>query len=124
MIEHLRNDQVVGRLLSNSSLSTTQLSAYIIHLRRKKREKLKISEFKIKNFRTRGSLMGSYLQAKRNIRRSLYTILLLFYLGIWRGKEFDALSSLIKGMVVMKGKDRGDREKIMTFVEEIIEVMM
>jgi len=124
MMENLKDDQVVDRLLGNSSLSTTQLSAYITYLKRKKGEKLKIDEFKIKNFRTRGSLMGSYLQAKRNIKRSLYTILLLFYLGIWKKKELDALSSLIKGMIVIKEKGKDYRERVMTFIEEIIEVMI
>ena len=123
-MENLKDDQVVDRLLGNSSLSTTQLSAYITYLKRKKEEKLKIDEFKIKNFRTRGSLMGSYLQAKRNIKRSLYTILLLFYLGIWKKKELDALSSLIKGMIVIKEKGKDYRERVMTFIEEIIEVMI
>jgi len=124
MVENLKGDREIYRLLSNSSLSTTQLSAYITYLERKKGEKFKIDRFKIKNFKTRGSLMGSYLQAKRNIKKSLYTILLMFYLEVWKEKELNALSSLIKGVVMMKRKGENYRERIMTFIEEIIDAMM
>jgi ribosomal protein L17 len=111
-------------LLRKSSLTRTQFDAFIVKMIKKEKISSNIYEELSKKFRTRGAMMGSFIQAKGNIEKSLYTLLLLFYLGIWKEKEWRILNSLIKGVITMANSNDTKRKEIRRYVEKIINVMI
>ena len=80
------NDPMVKILLKNSNLTKTQLETLLIDVlaenisdkRLKYDEKAKLRIFAV----SRGSFNRSLRQARQNVTQSIYTILLLGYLGI------------------------------------------
>jgi hypothetical protein len=110
-------------LLRKSSLTKTQFDAFIIRMVKKGKISPNVYEELSKNFRTRGAIAGSFIQAKANIKESLYTILLLFYLGIWKGREREILDSLIRGAITMANSDDKKRKEIRRYMERIVDMM-
>jgi hypothetical protein len=82
------NDPIVKILSKNSHLTKTQLETLLIdilsenisgkQLKYDEKAKLRLTKAKI----TRGAFNRTLQQAKENVTRSIYTILLLGYLGI------------------------------------------
>lgn len=82
------NDPIVKILAKNSHLTKTQLETLLIdvlsenlsgkHLKYEEKAKFRLTKAKI----TRGAFNRTLQQAQTNVTRSIYTILLLGYLGI------------------------------------------
>lgn len=117
-------DEESSFLLRKSSLTNTQFNAFIIRMMKKgKISSDNYNEFS-KIFRTRGAIAGSFTQAKNNIKESIYTILLLFYLGVWKEKEKEILGSLIRGVMSMTSVDDEKKVEIKRYMERIIDMMI
>lgn len=119
----LIDDPLLEVILKGSSLTKNQFLAYLI----KKGKNRKILEGRLeieKIFRTKGALAGSFIQARNNIKNSLLTILLLFYLDVWSDKEKQVIISLIEGLkkVVEGSKDR--KSDVALYIMKIVESMI
>ncbi|MFH0848255.1 MAG: hypothetical protein V1857_01970 [archaeon] len=92
-IESLLNDPIAATLLRNSSLTPTQFETFLIRvfgndildkpLSSKERTSLRMQGNKI----SRGSFNRTFIQARRNIVRSLYVVFLLGYVGLFDTPE-------------------------------------
>lgn len=89
------NDPISQTLLKNSQLTRTQLETLLIdilaenlsgkQLKYDEKAKLRLTKAQI----TRGSFNRTAKQAKENVVKSVYTILLLGYLGIFESTVLD-----------------------------------
>lgn len=123
MSNSLIDDVVVQTLLTKSSLTRNQFLAYLIKKGKFDQKLLKRYLKEEKIFRTRGALAGSLLQAKNNIRKSLFTILLLFYSRVWEDKERQIIVSLIEGLKKIADGPSDRKNDAVSYVIRIIENM-
>jgi hypothetical protein len=89
------NDPVVKILLKNCQLTKTQLETLLIdilaenmtgkHLKYDEKAKLRLTKSKI----SRGSFNRTLAQSKENVIKSIYTVLLLGYLGVFESSTLD-----------------------------------
>jgi hypothetical protein len=90
------NDQIVKILSKNSNLTKTQLESLLIDflatniagktLSNEEKAKLRLSKAEI----SRGAFNRTLKQARKNVIQSMYTILLLGYLGIFNNIRLDS----------------------------------
>lgn len=123
MTGSLIDDVIVQALLAGSSLTRNQFLAYLIKKGKLDGKRLENYIGKRKIFRTRGALGGSFLQAKNNVKKSLFTILLLFYLGVWAEKEKQAIISLIEGLRKIVDGSNDQKSDAMSYIIRIVENM-
>jgi hypothetical protein len=89
------NDPIVGILSKNSHLTKTQLETLLIdllaeglsgkQLKYDEKAQLRLTKARI----SRGAFNRTLAQAKENVVRSIYTVLLLGYLGIFEDTTLD-----------------------------------
>jgi len=89
------NDSIVQILLKNSHLTKTQLETFLIDilaeniankpLKCDEKARLRLTKAKI----SRGAFNRTLKQAKSNIIKSIYTVLLLGYLGVFESTTLD-----------------------------------
>jgi len=89
------NDSVVKILAKNSHLTKTQLETLLIdvlaenlsnkHLKYDEKAQLRLTKAKI----SRGSFNRTLKQSKENVIKSIYTVLLLGYLGVFESTTLD-----------------------------------
>lgn len=92
-IEKTFNDQITTLLLKNSNLTTIQFETLVIDLLTDliSDEKLTIYQktlFRHQNI-SRGSFSRSLQQARRNVIKSIFTVVLLSYIGVFKENPFD-----------------------------------
>jgi hypothetical protein len=90
-----QNDPIVKILANNSHLTKTQLETLLIDvlaenisgkpLKYDEKAKLRLTKAKI----SRGAFNRTLKQAKENVTKSIYTVLLLGYLGIFESTTLD-----------------------------------
>lgn len=94
-ITYLFNDPVVNILAENSNLTKIQLETLLIDVLASNiaRKSLKTEEKaklrRLKEGVSRGSFNRTLKQARRNVIKSIYTILLLGYLGVFESTQLD-----------------------------------
>jgi len=89
------SDPIVQILAKNSQLTKTQLETLLIdvlaenlsekHLKYDEKAELRLTNAKI----TRGSFNRTLRQSKENVVKSVYTVLLLGYLGVFESTKLD-----------------------------------
>lgn len=98
MIDRAYKDPIVGILLKNSNITVTQYETLIIDYITKIASDIEISFENKTHFRSkkvsRGSFSRTLSQARGNIISSIYTILLLAYIGIFDTVPFDEYKNL------------------------------
>ncbi|OYT55313.1 MAG: hypothetical protein B6U77_01975 [Candidatus Hecatellales archaeon ex4484_218] len=87
VIKSMERDPILKILLENSHLTKIQLETFLIDILSKYNQENRIKSeektyFRIRGKVSRGSFNRTLKQAKKNIIRSIYTILLLGYLKI------------------------------------------
>ena len=87
VIKSIERDPILKILLENSHLTKIQLETFLIDILSKYNQENRIKSeektyFRIRGKVSRGSFNRTLKQAKKNIIRSIYTILLLGYLKI------------------------------------------
>jgi len=92
-IERSFRDPIAGLLLKQSNLTNIQFETLIIDLISKSISDIELT-YKDKTILrsktvSRGSFSRTLSQARKNIISSIYTILLLSYIGIFEGAPFD-----------------------------------
>ncbi|MCW4008455.1 MAG: hypothetical protein NWF09_07215 [Candidatus Bathyarchaeota archaeon] len=133
------NDPVAQILYKNSQLTKTQLETLLIDilaenisgkpLKYDEKAKLRLTKAKI----SRGSFNRTLKQAKENVVKSIYTVLLLGYLGIFETTTLDPyleIANKLKEYVEAykdlpeTDKERKDHLKIIEIIREELETSL
>lgn len=133
------NDSVTQILLKNSQLTKTQLETLLIdilaenisgkHLKYDEKAKLRLTKAKI----SRGAFNRTLKQAKENVIKSIYTVLLLGYLGIFETTTLDPyleiankLKEYVDAYKDMPETDKQRKEhlKIIEIIREELEISL
>jgi hypothetical protein len=131
------DDPFVGMLAKNSHLTKTQLETLLIDilaenvtekaLKYQEKAKLRLSTV------TRGAFNRTLRQARKNIIRSIYTILLLGYLGVFEDTSLNPyleIANKLKTYIasyreILRNKDaKGEHLRIMSKLHEELEVSL
>ena len=115
IIQRTFQDPITDLLLKNSSLTKTQFETLIIDLLTDLMSEEKVSFYQKTLFRnkkvSRGSFSRSLSQARRNVISSIFTIVLMSYIGVFGARPFDDyyfLAEKLKeyvSMVQLNGND-------------------
>ncbi len=93
MIQKAFQDPISELLLKNSALSRTQFETLVIDLSTDLLSDEKVSFYQKTLFRgkkvSRGSFSRSLAQARKNVISSIFTIVLLSYIGVFDARPFD-----------------------------------
>jgi hypothetical protein len=133
------NDPVVKVLSKNSQLTRTQLETLLIdilaenisgkQLKYDEKARLRLTKAKI----SRGSFNRTLKQSKENVIKSIYTVLLLGYLGVFESTTLDPyleIANKLKEYVEAhkdipdKGKELKDHLKVIEIVREELETSL
>jgi hypothetical protein len=123
-------DPITALLLKNSNLTRTQFETLVIDMLTDIMSDEKIS-FQQKTFFTskkvsRGSFSRSLSQARRNVISSIFTIVLLSYIGVFDARPFDeyyVLAEKLKEYVsIVESKElKASRDVLKQIENELIE---
>ena len=132
-------DPIVKILAKNSQLTKTQLETLLIdvlaenmagkQLKYDEKARLRLTKAKI----SRGSFNRTLKQAKENVIKSIYTVLLLGYLGVFEGTTLDPyveISNKLREYIeAHKGMPQGEEElknhlKVIEIVREELETSL
>jgi hypothetical protein len=96
-LRSLLNDPIAVILANNSALTSTQLETFVIdiladelagkHLSYQQKGRLRL----LKKGASRGAFNRTLAQARKNVSKSVYTIILLGYLGVFDSPKLDPL---------------------------------
>jgi hypothetical protein len=133
------NDPVVKILSKNSQLTKTQLETLLIdvlaenmsgkQLKYDEKARLRLTKAKI----SRGSFNRTLKQSKENVIKSIYTVLLLGYLGIFESTTLDPyleIANKLKDYVEAHkdipdtGKELKDHLKVIEIIREELETSL
>lgn len=130
------NDSITKMLANNSHLTTTQLETLLIDilsenfagksLKYDEKARLRLTKAKI----SRGAFNRTLKQAKENVIKSIYTVLLLGYLGVFESTTLDPYVEIANKLqeyvsayksVSDKGKEPDEHLKAMEIIREELE---
>ncbi len=132
------NDSVVKILAKNSHLTKTQLETLLIdvlaenlsnkHLKYDEKAKLRLTKAKI----SRGSFNRTLKQSKENVIKSIYTVLLLGYLGVFESTTLDPYLEIANKLhdyieahkTSDKVEDMGEHLKIVEIIRKELETSL
>jgi hypothetical protein len=133
------NDPIVKILSKNSQLTKTQLETLLIdilaenisgkYLKYDEKARLRLTKAKI----SRGSFNRTLKQSKENVIKSIYTVLLLGYLGVFESTTLDPyleIANKLKEYVEAykdipdKGKELKDHLKVIEIIRKELETSL
>lgn len=133
------NDPIVNILAKNSQLTKTQLETLLIDvlaenisgksLKYDEKAKLRLTKAKI----SRGAFNRTLKQSKENVIKSIYTVLLLGYLGIFETTTLDPYLEIANKLrayvdahknVSIKAREQDERLKIIEIIREELETSL
>ncbi|MGB9841121.1 MAG: hypothetical protein ACPLKZ_00160 [Candidatus Bathyarchaeales archaeon] len=133
------NDPITKILYKNSQLTRTQLETLLIdilaenlsgkHLKYDEKASLRLTKAKI----SRGAFNRTLKQARENVIKSIYTVLLLGYLGIFESTTLDPyleIANKLKDYVEAykdmpeTDKERNDHLKVIEIIREELETSL
>jgi hypothetical protein len=133
------NDPIVKVLAKNSQLTKTQLETLLIdilaenvarkQLKYDEKARLRLTRAKL----SRGSFNRTLKQAKENVIKSIYTVLLLGYLGVFESTTLDPyleIANKLKDYVEAhkdipdEDKELKDRLKVIEIIREELETSL
>jgi len=134
-----QNDPIVQILAKNSHLTKTQLETLLIdvlaenisgkQLKYDEKAKLRLTKAKI----SRGAFNRTLKQAKENVTKSIYTVLLLGYLGIFESTTLDPYLEVANKLqeyieayknIPNKNEELNEHLKIIEMVREELETSL
>ena len=125
------NDPIVKILAKNSQLTKTQLETLLIDvlaenmagklLKYDEKARLRLTKAKI----SRGSFNRTLKQAKDNVIKSIYTILLLGYLGVFESTTLDPYLEIANKLheYIEAHKDMPQRDEELKDHQKVIEII-
>ena len=133
------NDPIVKIIAKNSHLTTTQLETLLIDilseniagkpLKYDEKACLRLTKAKI----SRGAFNRTLRQAKENVIKSIYTVLLLGYLGVFESTTLDPYLEIANKLheyldaykdIANKGEELGDHLKVIEMIREQLETSL
>jgi hypothetical protein len=133
------NDPIAAVLARNSHLTTTQLETLLIdilaesmsgkQLKYDEKVQFRLTKAKI----SRGSFNRSLAQAKENVIRSIYTVLLLGYLGVFEDTTLDPYLEIANKLhayleahkhIPNERKELDDHLKVIEMIREELETSL
>ena len=133
------SDPIVKIIANNSHLSPTQLETLLIdilseniagkQLKYDEKARLRLTKAKI----SRGSFNRTLKQAKENVIKSIYTVLLLGYLGIFENTTLDPYLEIANKLhdyleaykdIPNKGAELNDHIKVIEMIREELETSL
>jgi hypothetical protein len=133
------NDPVVKVLSKNSQLTRTQLETLLIdilaeniagkQLKYDEKARLRLTKAKL----SRGSFNRTLKQAKENVIKSIYTVLLLGYLGVFESTTLDPYLEIANKLneyveahkgILDKGEALKDHLKVIEIIREELETSL
>ena len=133
------NDPIVKILAKNSQLTKTQLETLLIdilaenisgkYLKYDEKARLRLTKAKI----SRGSFNRTLKQSKENVIKSIYTILLLGYLGVFESTTLDPYLEIANKLneyveahkdIPNEGKELKDHLKVIEIIREELEIRL
>ena len=133
------NDPIVKIIANNSHLSPTQLETLLIdilseniagkQLKYDEKARLRLTKAKI----SRGSFNRTLKQARENVIKSIYTVLLLGYLGIFENTTLDPYLEIASKLhdyleayrdIPNKGAELNDHIKVIAMIREELETSL
>jgi len=132
-------DPIVSILAKNSHLTKTQLETLLIdvlsenfsgkQLKYDEKARLRLTKAQI----TRGAFNRTLRQAKENVIKSIYTVLLLGYLGVFEDTTLDPYLEVANKLhaylesykeIPSKGAELGDHLKVIEMIREELETSL
>jgi hypothetical protein len=139
MLNGAINDPIVKILAKNSQLTKTQLETLLIdvlaenlsnkHLKYAEKANLRLTKAKI----TRGSFNRTLKQSKENVIKSVYTVLLLGYLGVFETTTLDPYLEIANKLheyveahksTPLRGEELKDHQKLIEIIREELETSL
>jgi hypothetical protein len=139
MLNGAINDPIVKILAKNSQLTKTQLETLLIdvlaenlsnkHLKYDEKANLRLTKAKI----TRGSFNRTLKQSKENVIKSVYTVLLLGYLGVFETTTLDPYLEIANKLheyveahksTPLRGEELKDHQKLIEIIREELETSL
>jgi len=133
------NDPIVKIIARNSHLTKTQLETLLIDilseniagkpLKYDEKASLRLTKAKI----SRGAFNRTLRQAKENVIKSIYTVLLLGYLGVFESTTLDPYLEIANKLhqyldaykdIPNKGEELGDHLKVIEMIREQLETSL
>jgi len=133
------NDPIVKIIAKNSHLTTTQLETLLIDilseniagkpLKYDEKASLRLTKAKI----SRGAFNRTLRQAKENVIKSIYTVLLLGYLGVFESTTLDPYLEIANKLheyldaykdIPNKGEELGDHLKVIEMIREQLQTSL
>ena len=133
------SDPIVKILAKNSQLTKTQLETLLIdilaeniagkQLKYDEKAKLRLTKAKI----SRGSFNRTLMQSKENVIKSVYTVLLLGYLGVFESTTLDPYLEIANklhdyveahNITPMKDEELKDHQKVIDIIREELETSL
>ena len=132
------NDPIVKILSKNSQLTKTQLETLLIdvlaenisgkYLKYDEKAKLRLTKAKI----SRGSFNRTLKQSKENVVKSIYTVLLLGYLGVFESTTLDPYLEIANKLneyvnahkEIHNEKEMKEQLKIIEIIREELEISL
>jgi hypothetical protein len=133
------NDPIVKIIAKNSHLSPTQLETLLIdilseniagkQLKYDEKARLRLTKARI----SRGSFNRTLKQAKENVIKSIYTVLLLGYLGVFENTTLDPYLEIANKLhdyleaykdIPNKGAELNDHIKVIEMIREELETSL
>jgi hypothetical protein len=133
------NDPIVKIIAKNSHLTRTQLETLLIDilsehiagkpLKYDEKASLRLTRAKI----SRGAFNRTLRQAKENVIKSIYTVLLLGYLGVFESTTLDPYLEIANKLqaylqaykdIPNKSEDLGDHLKLIEMIREQLETSL
>ena len=102
--KYLKSDPILNYLYQHSHLTQTQLDTFLIrkqHINIKLQNQIKLKDG---NIPTKGAFLRSLQQAKNNINKSIYTILLMNYLEIIDYNDIQNIDKISQILLEFKQK--------------------
>jgi hypothetical protein len=139
MLNGAINDPIVKILAKNSQLTKTQLETLLIdvlaenisnkHLKYDEKANLRLTKAKI----SRGSFNRTLKQSKENVIKSVYTVLLLGYLGVFETTTLDPFLEIANKLheyveahksTPIRGEELKDHQKLIEIIREELETSL
>jgi hypothetical protein len=133
------NDPIVKILSKNSQLTKTQLETLLIdvlaenmagkQLKYDEKARLRLTKARI----SRGAFNRTLKQSKENVIKSIYTVLLLGYLGIFEGTTLDPYLEIANKLheyveahkdIPQEGEELKDHTKVLEIIREELETSL
>ncbi len=133
------NDPIVQILAKNSQLTKTQLETLLIdilaenmtgkQLKYDEKARLRLTKAKI----SRGAFNRTLKQSKENVIKSIYTVLLLGYLGIFESTTLDPYLEIANKLqeyieahkdISQRGEEAKEHQKVIEIIREELETSL